>query len=215
MSRKSAADELMREYGQTFAEECGIDLRAGTAAPLWQLLCAALLYSARIRSAIATQAVQGLLRGGLGTADRMRMSSWDERVRILDEAGYARYDERTATMLGEVAAQVSDEYGGDLRQLRERAQHDPRAERALLKRSRGVGEVGVDIFFREVQVVWDELRPFADRRALRAAESRQLGSSPQDLQELVGERSLPRLVAALVRAGPAKKEGASSRDRRR
>ncbi|MBO0689833.1 MAG: hypothetical protein J2P40_09700 [Candidatus Dormibacteraeota bacterium] len=213
MSRKAQADELMRDHGETFAEECGIDLRRGTAAPLWQLLCAALLYSARIRSTIATQAVQGLLRGGLGTAERMRTSTWEERVRILDEAGYARYDERTATMLGEVAAQVSDEYGGDLRGLRERAQHDPEAERGLLKRSKGVGDVAVDIFFREAQVVWDELRPFADRRALRAAESRQLGSSPQELQELVGERSLPRLVAALVRAGPAKKEAGSSRDR--
>lgn len=213
MSKRSAADELLRDYGQTFAEECGIDLHRGTAAPLWQLLCAALLYSARIRSTIATQAVQGLLRRGLGTADRMRTSSWDERVRILDEAGYVRYDERTATTLGEVAAQVSAEYGGDLRQLRERAQRDPQAERALLKRARGLGDVGVDIFFREAQVVWEELRPFADRRALRAAKSRQLGSTPQELRELVGDRSLPRLVAALVRAGPAKSEAASSRDR--
>ena len=52
-------------------------------------------------------------------------------------------------------------------------------------------------------MAWDELRPFADQRALRAAESRRLGSTAQELEELVGPKALPRLVAALVRVGPA------------
>lgn len=201
MSKKSVANQLVRDHGQTFAEECGIDLRRPTAASLWQLLCASLLYSARISASIATRATRGLLEAGLDTAPRMRESSWGERVRILDEAGYARYDERTATMLGDVAVQISEQYDGDLRNLREKAGRDPVPERRLLKQSRGIGDVGVDIFFREAQVAWEELRPFADRRALQAAESRQLGSGPQDLQELVGPRDLPRLVAALVRVG--------------
>jgi hypothetical protein len=38
-----------------------------------------------------------------------------------------------------------------------------------LKEFKGLGDVGVDIFFREVQVAWQELRPFADRRTLDAA----------------------------------------------
>jgi endonuclease III len=203
MGKKSVADELVRDHGQTFAEECGIELREGTAPPFWQLLCASVLYSARISAAIATRAARRLREAGLDTPERMRDSSREERVRLLDEAGYARYDERTAITLGDLAARVSDDYRGDLHRLREEAGRDPDAERSLLKQSKGVGDVGVDIFFREAQVAWDELRPFADRRALQAAESRQLGSTAKELERLVGPQTLPRLVAALVRVGPA------------
>jgi hypothetical protein len=203
MSTRSVAQDLVRDHGQTFAEECGIDLSRGTPGPLWQLLCAAVLYGAPISPANATRAARGLRKEGLRTARRMRDSSWEERVRILDEAGYTRYDERTATMLADLAGQLEHDYGGDLRKLRERAGRDPDTERSLLEQGKGVGDVGVDIFFREAQVVWDELRPFADRRALRAAESRGLPLSAEELQDLVGPRDMPRLVAALVRVGPA------------
>jgi hypothetical protein len=41
---------------------------------------------------------------------------------------------------------------GDLRRLRAEAGQDPRQERRLLKAVKGLGEVGVDILFREAQV---------------------------------------------------------------
>jgi hypothetical protein len=59
--------------------------------------------------------------------------------------------------------------------------------------------VGVDIFFREAQAAWGELRPFADRRALDAAKRLDLGRDAEALVDLVSERDLPRLLAALVR----------------
>lgn len=57
--------------------------------------------------------------------------------------------------------------------IRVQAGRDPAQEHKLLKRFKGIGDVGVDVFFREIQVTWEELRPFLDRRALEAA--RQLG----------------------------------------
>ena len=59
--------------------------------------------------------------------------------------------------------------------------------------------MGVDIFFREVQVAWDELRPFADRRALVSAERLGLGSSAEEVARRVDHDDFGRLVAALVR----------------
>jgi hypothetical protein len=59
--------------------------------------------------------------------------------------------------------------------------------------------VGVDIFFREVQVAWDELFPFADRRALETAQQVGLPDDTEALVQLVGEEDFPRLVAALIR----------------
>ena len=120
-------------------------------------------------------------------------------MRTLNEAGYARFDERTATMLGDTCEILLDRYRGDLRRLREEAEREPKRERSLLKELKGIGDVGVDIFFREAQAAWDELRPFADRRALDAAKRLELGRDAEALADLVSERELPRLVAALVR----------------
>ncbi|MGH9087383.1 MAG: endonuclease, partial [Acidimicrobiales bacterium] len=55
------------------------------------------------------------------------------------------------------------------------------------------------IFFREVQGVWPEIAPFADRRALASAERLGLGTDARSLTRLVDDDTLPRLVAALVR----------------
>ena len=120
-------------------------------------------------------------------------------MKALNEAGYTRYQERTATMLGDLADQLRERYGGDLRKLREEAERDPKAERRLLKQFKGLGDVGVDIFFREVQVAWEELAPFADRRALDAAARLKLPKEPRKLAQLAGGHDYPRLVAALVR----------------
>ncbi len=60
--------------------------------------------------------------------------------------------------------------------------------------------MGADIFFREVQAAWPELHPFADRRALSAAEQLALGSDADALAKLAsGPDEFARLVAALVR----------------
>ncbi|HZE04073.1 MAG TPA: hypothetical protein VE127_02545 [Solirubrobacteraceae bacterium] len=200
-TKHDTVKELLNRHGQTYAEELGIDLGSPTPSALFELLCASVLYSARIGSQIATEAAQNLQSRGWRTAHAMADSSWEERVTALNEAGYARYQERTATMLGDLAEFINDRYGGDLRRLRDEAERDPRRERALLKEVKGLGDVGVDIFFREVQAAWAELRPFADRRSLQAAKRLKLGDDAEALAELTsGPQQLTRLVAALVRS---------------
>lgn len=56
-----------------------------------------------------------------------------QRVKTLNESGYARYDERTSSMLGDTCETLLDRHGGDLRNLREGAERGPRQERELLK----------------------------------------------------------------------------------
>ena len=126
---------------------------------LFQWLCASLLFSARIR---ADAALRALFEAGLTTPETMASATW-RSAPILNRSGYARYDESTSRMLGETSRMLLDRYQGDLRKLREAAGRDPQEERRLLEEFKGIGDVGADIFMREVQLVWDELYPFADR----------------------------------------------------
>ena len=204
---KSEQDQIVQalldEHGRTYAEQLGIDLESGTPSPLFRWLCAAILMSARIRAEAAVDAARALADQGWTTADKMAAASWEERTRTLNQAGYARYDESTARMLGDTAQMLKDKYQGDLRKLRDAAEREPERERALLKECKGLGEVGVDIFMREAQSVWPELYPFADRKARQAAAEVGLDDDPHALADRVPRKDFPRLLTALVRASLA------------
>lgn len=199
MARDAIVKVLLKRHGRLFSEALGLDLRQGSATVLFQWLCASLLLGGRIRVVAAEQAAEALLGQDWGTAEKMAATSWEERTRLLNHSGYARYDESTATRLGAMAERLIERYGGELCSLRAAARRDPREERRLLKEFNGIGDVRADIFFREVQVVWEELYPFADRRALHAAADLGLGRDAEALKSLVDRSAFPHLVAALVR----------------
>ncbi|MDH4208927.1 MAG: hypothetical protein OEV76_08630 [Anaerolineae bacterium] len=190
---------LLERHGRTFAWELSIPIERNTPSPLFRLLCASLLFSAPIQASIAARAARALQKQGWTTAEKMAASSWADRARVLNEAGYARYDNSTSTMLGHTTELLLKRYGGDLRKLREAASHRPGRERQLLTEFKGIGDVGADIFLREVQVVWTELFPFVDARAEAAAAKLGLDQDPRALLDVVGEEDFPRLVAGLVR----------------
>ncbi len=196
-SRRAVVDAVLERYPRTFAQELGLR-SLETPSPLFRLLVMATLMSARISAAIALAAARALGQEGWNTAGRMADAGWEARTRVLNRSGYARYDERTSSMLGDSAALVLDRYGGDLRRLRDAAERDPGTERRLLKACKGMGDVGVDISFREVQRSWTELAPFADAKALGAARRLGLGTDAGALHRLAGERFV-NLVDGLVR----------------
>src|SRR6476620_9630524 len=99
------ARAVLDRYGTTFAEEAGIRL-ADEPAPLFQLLVLAELLSARIGTDIAVAAAVELRTAGLTTPRKMRDSPRQARIAALGRARYRRYDERTATQLGEAAQLV-------------------------------------------------------------------------------------------------------------
>ncbi|MCR9220092.1 MAG: endonuclease [Alphaproteobacteria bacterium] len=186
-------------HGRTVGEEAGIPLARNTPSALFRWLCACLLLSARIASPIALRAAAQLAAAGWTTARRLAESRWEDRIAALDRAGYARYDERTATYLGAAAERALALYGGDLRRLRAHAGGDPAAARALLTGFKGIGPVGADLFLREAQAVWPEFYPFVDAKAHAAAARLCLPDDPAALARLVDRTDFPRLLAALLR----------------
>ncbi|WP_293989104.1 hypothetical protein [Streptomyces sp.] len=137
-TERARADALLTGHGQTYAREAGVKLR-DTPQPLYQLLVLAHLLSARIRASVATDAAHALFDDGMRIPKRMSEATWQQRVDALGKGHYRRYDERTATQLGEAADQLLERYGGDLRKLREAAAGDVEECKRLLRELPGIG----------------------------------------------------------------------------
>jgi endonuclease III len=190
---------LVDAHGRTFAEEAGIRLQ-DTPQPLYRLLVLAVLLSARIRGSVAVATARALHEAGLRDPRRMAEATWQQRVDALGRGGYRRYDERTATQLGNGAELLTERWGGDLRRMRKEADGDVSQLRRLLREIPGLGPTGADIFLREAQRVWPEVAPFLDDKALSGAERLGLPQDPGRLAELAGDTEPAVLAAALVRA---------------
>ena len=189
---------LLERAGRTYAAEAGIAM-ADTPAPLYRLLVLSTLLSTRIASGLAVDATRELVKAGMGTPAHMRDARWRDRVDALGRAHYRRYDERTATALGDGAQLALDEYRGDLRGLRVRAEREPTHIRALLTDFPRLGPVGADIFLREAQQVWPELRPAFDGKVMEGARRLGLPTSTDELAGLVDDDRVTTLAAGLVR----------------
>jgi hypothetical protein len=199
MTDKHVVTALLDRAGRTYADDADIRL-SDTPAPLYRLLVLSVLLSTRIKADIAVAAAAELARAGFGTPARMREATWQDRVDALGRAHYKRYDESTATALGDGAELLRAEYRDDLRGLRERAERDPAKIRELLTAFPRLGPVGADIFCRDAQAVWPELRPAFDGKALDGAKRLGLPAKPADLAQLVPPAQLAMLASALVRA---------------
>jgi endonuclease III len=197
-TQRAVVKTLLEAYGRTYAEEAGIALR-NTPRPLYQLLVLATLLSARIRAVVAVAAARELFAAGMRTPRRTADATWQQRVDALGRGGYRRYDERTATQLGEGAELVIEKYGGDLRRLRARADGDVAELRRALQEFPGVGPAGADIFLREAQSVWPEAAPYLDGKALQGARRVGLPDTPPALLRLAPRTSPTHLADALVR----------------
>jgi thermostable 8-oxoguanine DNA glycosylase len=200
-SHRETIDRILERHGRTFAEELGIDVARNKPSPLFRLLCFCLLASARISNEIALDAARALAKKGWTTARNMQKSTWRQRTDVLNRAGYARYDESTSRMLGETVELLMHDYRGDLRRLRDEAGGDVGELRRLLKRFKGIGDTGADMFLREVQVAWPEAYPFMDRKSKRMAERLGLSRDASRLaRQVKGKPTFVRLVDGLVRS---------------
>ncbi|MBP2364697.1 endonuclease [Pseudonocardia parietis] len=197
---------LLDRAGTTYAAEAGITLK-DTPAPLYRLLVLGTLLSTRVQASLAVAAARELADAGMGTPEKMRDATWQQRVDAMDRAHYTRVDEQMATALGEGAQQLLDDYAGDLRKLRDRADRDPDRIRELLTAFPRLGPTGASIVTRELQAVWPELRPSLDGKALDGAKRIGLPAEPGELVRLVDDEDLAKFAAALTRVGLDKKLG--------
>ena len=195
---ESIVRELLARHGRLYAEDAGIRL-ADRPAPLYQLLVLATLLSAPIPADTGIAAARELFVAGHRTPKAMSEASWQDRVDALGRGHYRRYDERTATMLGDGADLLTSKWHGDLRRLRDEA-GDVRGITSRLTEFPGMGPAGASIFLREVQDVWPAVAPYVDAKVTSGAHRMRLPADRETLTRLLADSGQPaRLAAALVR----------------
>lgn len=163
----------------TFAEDAGIRLR-NEPESLYQLLVLCMLQAKPIRATVAVGAARGLFDAGLTTPAALLAAPRERLIRIFGAAGYARYDESSATRLRAMSQLLIDEHSADIRTLRDTA---PKSLQAF----DGVGPACATMFAREAQGVWPELAPVFDKKALQGAAKLGLPQDPEELAALVSE----------------------------
>lgn len=191
------AADLLDRAGTTYAADAGITLK-DTPKPLFQLLVLCMLASKPIDADIAVAAAREIFHAGLRTPEAVLDADRRTMIDAFGRAGYARYDESSATRLTEMAQRVQERYDGDLRRLAEAGDRDVDQVARLLQEFTGIGPTGADIFLREVQAVWPWVAPFFDERARSCAGDLGLPTDTAELARLAPQRTAE-LAAALVR----------------
>jgi endonuclease III len=206
---------LTKRMPGRFSSELGLTLAPNRPNDLFLWFLAALLYGTRISGSIVAHTHSEFVRQGLGTPEKILKAGWDRLVGVLDAGGYARYDFKTATKLLEVMRHLVDQYQGDLTQLHHAAKDARDLESRLKALGKGIGEVTVQIFLRELRDLWPKARPelshlavlaAKDLRLLSPAAARTGGSQVETLMALWNERerktkTFSDFEAALVRLG--------------
>lgn len=191
--------QLIKNYGTLYSEELGIDIKSCSSKEIVKWFLASILFAARISEEIAKNTYMNFEKAGITTAEKILNAGGDELVAILDAGGYVRYDFKTADKLLEVFGRLQQEYGGDLNKLHEKAKDPAGLEEGLKKLGKGIGDVTVAIFLREMRRCWEKADPKPTPRVLEAM--KKLGI--KDLKDFARRNSidLVQLETALVRLG--------------
>ncbi|GFF59326.1 hypothetical protein IFM51744_09880 [Aspergillus udagawae] len=198
-------DKLIAEYGDLPLTDIGIPSpNKPTPETILSHILNALLSSAHISHHIARSALLSLTKQSYYDLNTLKASTWKERVALLDEAGYARYDFSTATELGKLAILVKNKYGSDVSRilpLETDAESGRKLLKERLKEVKGIGPLGIEIFISTVQGVWPSLCPFLGSRDLQVAEQIGLGKDVNAIYELLdgNPEQMAKLSVALTK----------------
>ncbi|KAI0138189.1 hypothetical protein F4776DRAFT_621018 [Hypoxylon sp. NC0597] len=195
-------EQLISKYGELPLSQTDLsDPDKPTPETVLALVLNAILSSTRISHAIAAKTVALVIETGYYKLDVLKKSTWQERTEVLTEGGYTHYREKTATMMGDLAQLIEDKYEGDLNTILRLTSENPTKIRAELKQIKGLGDVGINIFFDTAQHIWPCLAPFVDPRSLKTAEAIGIGGDVNVLWQEVSEdpEKMCRLASALTK----------------
>jgi hypothetical protein len=211
--KKEKLRALIENFGQKYSEILGIDMSKRKEEEIFKWFLAAVLFGAPITETSVLKTYRSFEKHGVLTPGRILKTGWDGLVQILDEGSYTRYDYKTADKLLEVMRNLMEKCDGSLNLIHEQASDARDLENRLKSLGKGIGDVTVSIFLRELRGIWEKADPNPTSLVVLAA--KQLGIAKRDaaqedtLEQLkvfwrrnqIAGSSFVNLETALVRLG--------------
>ena len=147
---------LIEKFGQRYSEILGINLREGDEKEIFKWFLDSVLFGAPINETAVIRTYKCFEKRGILTPESIVKTGWQGLVDILDEGGYTRYDFKTSTKLLEVMGNLIENYRGNLSLLHDQASSSSDLEKRLKELGKGIGDVTVSIFLRELRGLWEK-----------------------------------------------------------
>ncbi|MDH5391443.1 MAG: hypothetical protein OEX10_09860 [Candidatus Bathyarchaeota archaeon] len=151
---REATNLLVEKFGQKYSDILGINLKTRDDGEIFKWFLASVLFGAPINETSVMRTYKCFESHEVLAPEKILETGWDGLVKILDEGGYARYDFKTSDKLLEVTGNLLAKYEGSLSLIHERASDSYDLEKRLRDLGKGVGDVTVSIFLRELRDLW-------------------------------------------------------------
>lgn len=202
MKSKETVRAVIRQYPGRFSVELGIDLDSGRGPEVFKWFLASVLFGARISGTIVNKTLREFVSRGIVSPRIILETGWDGLVEVLDQGGYVRYDFKTATKLLDLSRVLTEIYHADLADLHRAANSPGDLEQRLKSLAKGIGDVTVNIFLREMRSLWEKADPLPSDLAVSAAKD--LGFVPRAMKD--GRKILELLMKTWQHAGMKKQD---------
>ncbi|MFB0560024.1 MAG: hypothetical protein ACETWM_02145 [Candidatus Lokiarchaeia archaeon] len=168
---REVIEEITVKLGELFSTELGINLQKKGSDEIFKWFVASLLFGARISESIAKNTYREFERDDLLAPEKILKRGWEGLVFTLDKGGYVRYDYKTADKFLEVMGKLTEQYKGDLNLLYEESDNSRDLEQRLKSLGKGIGDVTVNIFLRELREIWDKANPLPQDLTIMSAKN--------------------------------------------
>ena len=185
---REVIEEITVKLGELFSTELGINLQKKGSDEIFKWFVASLLFGARISETIAKNTYREFERDDLLAPEKILKRGWEGLVFTLDKGGYVRYDYKTADKFLEVMGNLKKEYNRNLNLLHQESADSRDLEQRLKNLGKGIGDVTVNIFLRELREIWSKANPLPQDLTITSAKN--LGiikevNSKSNLEELL------------------------------
>lgn len=168
--KKGKLEALVENFGRKYSEILSIDLSDAKEEEVFKWFLASILFGAPITENSVIKTFRCFQKHNVLKPDKILQTGWDRLVKILDEGSYTRYDFKTADKLLEVTRNLMERYDGSLTILYNEASDGQNLEKRLKELGKGIGDVTVSIFLRELRDVWEKADPEPTSLVVMAAE---------------------------------------------
>lgn len=169
--KKERLKLLIESLGKPYSEVLDINLSCGKDKEIFKWFLASILFGAPITETSVIKTYRCFRKYNLLTPDKILSTGWKGLVKILDEGSYTRYDFKTADKLLEVMQNLKQQYEGSINNLYNKASNSLDLEERLKRLGKGIGNVTISIFLRDLREVWEKADPKPTSLVILAAQN--------------------------------------------